>query len=296
MGTGRERVERALDLRKQLTDCRPVRPPREVDRRRVPTVARAQPELVRRDRPNLTHEHERLDPSAERLKGLEGCGEVAPVDQILGLELVSRARDVIEPEMREAFVPRPGDAALDSACIGRIARDGMDIALRQPATEPLDGRRFADVGPVADVRQSRLQPDLVERRARPVGEPAHAVGARADLIEPFDERPKVHVLVHDLGDLEPRLDRKRHLDHDAEGSERHDGTGKPTITVRRGQSLDLTVGPNELERRHRTGEISVPVPRPVRPGRARAGHGDVRQRCQVRERKAAASSARLSSP
>ena len=51
---------------------------------------------------------------------------------------------MVEAEMRKAFVPWPGDTPLDRARIGGIARDRVDIALGQPATEPLDRRRLSN--------------------------------------------------------------------------------------------------------------------------------------------------------
>ena len=145
--------------------------------------------------------------------------------------------------MRQPLVPRSGFTALSRAVRRVGAAHHVPGPVGRGRTQPpRRGRRLVD---------ALLEPHLIEARARPVGEQAHAVRSPqhlGDVVEP------AQALVHRL----PHRERGPHV-----------------------QRPQLPVRTHQLDARHRRGQDPVPVPGAVGAGRARPRDGDVGQRAQV---------------
>ena len=115
--------------------------PREVDADGVAAVRAAQPQVVGAHGPDLGHVQQRMDArGAACLEVAQHAPRPLARDEVLRLEFVARTGREVEPEVRETFVPRPGDPALLGAVDRVVARQGMSLAAGQAAVAGSAGR------------------------------------------------------------------------------------------------------------------------------------------------------------
>ena len=247
-----------------------------MDGKAVPVVGRAQPQVVGGDGPQLADlqhrgdQRRKLGHRGQRRRGA-GAGE-----QVLRLQLVAVAGGELHPEVREPFVPRPHRAHLLRAVVGGHAGHGVAGAVGHDAAQPV-GRGRGGVG-------GALEPHGGLDGLGPVGEDAHAVARGEDVVDVGQQGRQWETLPDLLGDLEPRDCGEGEPGDHAEGPHRDD---RPREAVRIGLAAELeqaAVGGHELQRDDRGGQHLVGAAGAVRPGRARPGHGDVRQRPHARQR------------
>ena len=100
----------------------------------------------------------------------------------------------------------------------------------------------------------------------------------------LDHLPGGQVLVDVLADVEGRHRVERQPGDDAERAEGHHSPGEPARVGLPAHGHEVAVRGDHLDGRHRRGEAADGVAGAVGPGRARAGHRDVRQRRQVGQR------------
>ncbi len=147
----------------------------------------------------------------------------------------------------------------------------------------LGGRR-AGVEELGDV-VAALHPHRVQRRAE-ARDDADAVTGAGDGVEVLAERVPREPFEDPLAQLERGLDVERDARDDAERAEVHDRALEVGVAAL--EPSQLAVGGQQLERAHRRGEVAVGVAGPVRGGRDRARHRDVRERGEVVQGEAAA--------
>ena len=100
------------------------------------------------------------------------------------------------------------------------------------------------------------------------------------------QRGDRQALVHVLPDAVRRLDRERQARDDTQRAQRDHRPGERVAVRLAAERDELAVGADQLHRHDGGGQVPQPVARPVRRGRAGAGHRDVGQGCQVVEREA----------
>ena len=127
-----------------------------------------------------------------------------------------------------------------------------------------------------------LPPHLLEHVALVVGEQADAVRSAHHLVEVFEPELEREVAVDGLGDVERRLDGQRHLDDDAERTEPDDRPRQPIVAGVEAQQV--SVGDDELDRSHGSGQVAVADAGSVSRRGDRPCHGDVWKRGQVVQR------------
>ena len=181
--------------------------------------------------------------------------------------------------MRQPLVPRTGRAELRRAVHGVDA--GQRVQHRRGGRRPEEVRAR---GPGLPRCEARLAPDLLHAVGPPVGEEAHRVRRRRELVVVRGHRvprqPHVHVLAHverrDGLELDPR--------HHAQRAERDDRARE--VRVPAPQEAPLAVARDQLQPDDGARERADSVTRAV--GRRRDGprDGDVRERREVRERAA----------
>ena len=220
---------------------------------------------------------------AHRLHGVQRGDRVPARHEVLGLQLGAAARRVVEPEVRQPLVPRPGHAELLGAAGRRHARHRVQRLGR--------GRRAEPAGSSAGARVvgAPLHPDLVDDVPAPGGEQADAVAGGEDLVEVGGQPPDREVLVDGLRHVVRRLDRQRDGGDDAEGTQRDDRAGEPRVGAV--QPQHRSGRGDQVEADHGGRQAAQGRAGAVGPGRHRAGDRDVRQRAEVVQRQARAPAA-----
>src|SRR5689334_15887580 len=130
------------------------------------------------------------------------------------------------------------------------------------------------------VVNAALDPDLFHGLA-PATERAYGVAARENRIEVLEQRVPPQPLEHPLAHFVGRLDVERDPDEGPDRAETYHEAlelGVPPL-LRQG----VAVRSEDLEPGDGRCQIAVVVARAMRSSADRAGHRDVRQRCQVRE-------------
>ena len=219
------------------------------------------------------------DALADLLQRVQGGDGLPGGEQVLGLQLVARARGELGLEVRQPLEPGAGLAELRGAVAGRLAGHRVPRGRGGRGGEPRlvrDGR-----GPVLG---QALDPELGEAGSAPVGEHAHAVAAGHDRGEVVVQHVQRQAFVDPLADLEGRHHVQDQPGDRAEGAEVHHGTGEGVVAA--AQLDDVAVGGDQLQAGHGGGQVLVSRARAVGAGRARAGHRDVRQRGQIPQREA----------
>ena len=274
MRTRGERRQSGLDGGEQILDTILEAVPGEVDRDAVATVLWAQPEPVGGDGADLADVQERPDLLGELAQRRDRRARVAPLEQVLGLELGARAGRELGAKVGQALVPWAGLAELRRAGAGIGAGDRVELARRRARAEQLGAR--------LERRPHALLDPHLARDLAPGREDADAVAGGHELVEVVFERSPGQILVDLLAHLVAGLDAERHARHGAERAEADHGPVEVDLAAadraklaRRGEDLE------SLDRRR---EVAEGIAGAVRRRGDRAADRDVRQRREVRER------------
>lgn len=115
-GRGAQRGEQVVEQRHHGEHRGLVRDPGDVEGDRVPTSGRAQPEVVRRDRPDLRDLQDARHAVAHPRDGVQAGDEVLAGEEPLRLQLLRAAGGELEPSRAPARGPRPrGSGAVAGA-------------------------------------------------------------------------------------------------------------------------------------------------------------------------------------
>ena len=182
----------------------------------------------------------------------------------------------------------PGTPSCSVHASGGRSPRGWSAVVARLAPNRSDRRAAA----VIPVRDPALAPHLVDDRPAPPREQAHAVARRGERVEVVAQRGDRQALVHVLPDAVRRLDRERQARDDTQRAQRDHRPGERVAVRLAAERDELAVGPDQLHRHDGGGQVPQPVARPVRRGRAGAGHRDVGQGRQVVEREAGSLRAR----
>ncbi len=239
-------------------------------------VGAAQPQVVGGHRAQLARLQNRRHPVAEGAQARDRLTGRGARHEVLALQLLAAARGELHPEVRQPVEPRAGLALLAGHRLGGSALEHVHRGRRPRRTEEGVRRRVL----------AALAPRLVDARVVPAREEADAVRVGGDGVEvggqALPRQARVDVLAHREGRLEPQ----RQAGDDAERTERHDTARQVGVAAR--QRPERAVGADDLQAAHRRRERAVGIAGPVRAGRDRAGHRDVRQRREVAQRPAPA--------
>ena len=277
MGTRVEWREFPFDDGQELADFGPFGLPGEVDGDGILLVGGTHPEIVGRDGPNFGDHQVRTDLFVQLFDGEDGFQRVFAGDEIFGLQFFAGAGRETHFEMREAVVPRSGNAHLLRAIFRGERGDGMKVFCGARGAEeimrPLDGR----LGRV----DSMLEPDFVDALISPVGEEAHAVGSGENFVEVVFERVEGKILEDGLGDLIGRLNVERNACNDTERAEADYCSGENVRVIFSGEFHDVAGGVDDFDGGDGGGEIAIFFAGTVRAGGDSAGDGNVRKRGEI---------------
>ena len=260
-----ERRQRLLDLGCDALDRVLLSLPGEVERHAVLPVVHAHPQLVGGDGADLGDKQERLDAAREPPDGCEGLNGVPARKEVLRLDLFAAARREPHPEVWDAVRPGTGPAQLRGAGGGIHHAGRMHLGGRRHRAEKISLHAVGFI-------RAALDPDLFHDLT-PVGEEAHAVGDRGDLLEVLLDRVPAQPLVHALLDLVGRLHVKGDPRDHAECPQPDHHAIEVRIAPR--HPHDLATGCDQLQPGNGGGQVAMPHARTVRSGRNRAGNRDV---------------------
>jgi hypothetical protein len=125
-----------------------------VQRGGVPTGARAEPERIGGDRPQLADEQDSGDLLAQLGEQVQRRHGVLAADEPLGLQLLAAARRVLEPEVGQPRVPGPGHPELLGAGVAGHARHRVARALASSPPNQVSGASAASGASVRSLRQA----------------------------------------------------------------------------------------------------------------------------------------------
>ena len=155
---------------------------------------------------------------AQLFNGEDGRVTMFEGHEIFSLQFAAARWSEVHLEVRQALVPRAGDALLISAAFCGVAGDGVQFFLGECGAEELRRPMIRVSG-----GEAALDPDLGGAVILPVREEAHAVACAEDFFKVVLERIEGEVLIDRLRDLIGGLQVKRDPGEDAERTEMHNG-------------------------------------------------------------------------
>ena len=248
----------------------------------IALVARAEPQRIGGDGAYFGDLQHRCQSIAETDQRAHCFGPVGCGNEQFRLQLVAAARCESHAEVRQPFVPRPGDAHLLGARFSRELGNRMHVASSRSTAQPNGDRlRIAVVGLC---QHPLLAPHLFEVMRLPGREQADAVPVGHDLAEVLDRGMHRDALVDVLPHGERRLDLQGEARRDPERTEVHAERVHHVGVHVAGDLDDVTGRHHQLHGRHRGCEAAVAHAGPVGAGGAGTCHGDVWQRREVGQR------------
>src|SRR5882724_3185654 len=240
-------------------------------------VGGTHPEVVGSDGANFYDHQVRTDLFVQLFDGEDRFECIFVRHKIFGLQFFAGAGRETHFEMREAVVPRTGNAHLLGTIFGGECGDGVKIFCGARGAEEilrlLDGR----LGRI----DSMLEPDFVDALVLPVGEEPDAVGSGKNLVEVVFERVEGKIFVDGLGDLISRLDIERHFGDDTKCAEADHSAGENIGVGFSGEFHDVAGGADDFERGDNGRKIPVFYAGAVRAGGDSASDRYVRQRGEI---------------
>ena len=229
MRSGVEGRQFSFNLGKELTYCRPILLPGEMDGDAILLVCRTHPEIIGGNGPDLRNEQVWANHVAQSFYRENGLDCVTARNEVFRLQFLAGTGHESHSEVWQTRIPGTGHTHLFRAVLGRKFCDWVQVLSRDLRAEQLCLGVELGFG-----ISPRLEPDFIDALLLPVGEQADTVGACLNCIEIVLQLIKREIFINVLPDGKCRLQVEREFGDHTQSAEADNGTTKRvTIFVAR---------------------------------------------------------------